>query len=522
MTVAGENSLHPINVRAPGIIKTMKWLTKSDYLKYLIHPAYLWLQKHAKDKLPPFDESVQAILDAGNEVDGYARGLFEEGVIVESLFDESIRDTETFVAAGKTTIFQAAVLTDRRLYAKADVLTKNSDGSWDLHEVKSATKERPDYIADLAFQKIAFEESGYAIKRTHLIHINNQYIRRGAINPQHLFTQIDITEKVDHILSLTKRGIVEALDIIALKECPDDGLANVKNWYGWRDTYRHLHPDIPATSILNLTRLKPEQLRELTKLGISNMTQIPADFELGSQQINQLAAIKERGPIIRPQKIQHHMSKLHFPLYFFDFETTGGAVPPYEGTKPYQQIPFQYSLHVLHEPEGELEHFEFLHEGRDNPMPSLLKQMREDIGDTGSVVVWFKGFEGGVNELMADLYPEYSVFICNVNARLYDLMEVFSNFYYIDARFGGSASIKNVLPVLVPELSYKTLGIQKGDVAALRWKQAAFGTVGEPTAAEIFNDLRVYCGQDTLAMVRIYEFLLEVKETSPGAQMSLL
>lgn len=500
----------------------MKWLTKSDYLKYLIHPAYLWLQKHDKDKLPPFDEGVQAIIDAGNEVEGYARGLFNEGVTVKSLFQDSVRETEGFVRDGAQTIFQAAVLTDRRLYAKADVLTRNSDGSWDLHEVKSATKEKPEYIADLAFQRIAFEESGYEIKRTHLIFINNHYVRQGAVDPQQLFTKLEVTDKVESILAATRRRIDEALKVIALPQCPDDSPALTSNWYAWRDIYRSLHPELSEDSIYNLTRLKPDQVRQFVERGITTFDQIPGDIELGPQQQYQLEAIKSGKPIIHPLKIQHHMGKLQFPLYFFDYETVSGGVPLYDGTRPYAQVPFQYSLHILREPGGELEHTEFLHEGRENPMPPLLEQMRNDIGEEGSVIVWFKGFEGGVNDMMMPLFPEYKAFLQSVNARLYDLMEVFSYFYYVDARFGGSASIKNVLPVLVPELSYKDLTIQKGDVASLRWKQAALGEMGATEAQQVYEDLRVYCGQDTLAMVRIYEFLMKTTQTTPGAQLSLL
>lgn len=500
----------------------MKWLTKSDYLKFLIHPAYLWLQKYAKDRLPPFDESTQAIIDAGNEIEGYARGLFPEGKSVESLFAESVRETEKYARSDAVVIFQAAVLTQRRLYAKADVLTRNEDESWDLHEVKSATKEKPEYIHDLAFQKIAFEESGYKIKRTHLIHINNAFVRQGAVDPLKLFFRADVTNKVNATVPKTKQGILEALAVMALPECPDDGLASVKNWYGWRDNYRFLHPDIGEDSILNLTRLKPEQVRKVAKLDITSMDEIPAELELGPQQMQQLAARKSGEPIINPIKISEHMRKLCFPLYFFDYETTSGGIPPYYGTKPYQQIPFQYSLHILREPNGKLEHREFLYEARDNPMPALIDQMMCDIGEKGSVVVWFKGFEGSVNSMMARIYPQHKLFLNNINKRMYDLMEIFSNFYYVDARFGGSASIKNVLPVIVPELNYKDLKIQKGDVAALRWKRAAFGETNPAEAKQVFEDLRVYCGQDTLAMVKIYEFLLRVKENAPGAQMSLL
>jgi hypothetical protein len=499
----------------------MKWLTKSDYLKFLIHPAYLWLQKHDKDRLPPFDDATQAIIDAGNEIEEYARALFPDGVLVKSLFAESVRETEGYVRSGATVIFQAAVLTDRRLYAKADVLAKNPDGSWDLIEVKSATRDKPEYVHDLAFQKNAFEISGYEIRRTRLLHINSQYVRRGAIEPDKLFIGVDLTARVDTAVGRTRRGIEEALDIIALPECPSDGPAGVHDWWGWRDVYRYLHPDLPADSIYNLARLDLLQLRELTKLGVERLEDIPASFELKPAQAAQLEALRAGEPVIHPVRIARSLQRLRFPLYFLDYETVGGGIPPYDGVRPYQQVPFQYSLHILREADAELEHREFLATGKDNPAPTLLKQLGEDIGQQGSVVVWNKSFEMGVNTAMGQLYPEYRDFLHDVNRRVYDLMEIFSKADYNDAGFMGSASLKKVLPVIVPQLTYSELEIQEGNTAALRWRQAASGSLSEAEAHKVFAALRTYCGQDTLAMVRIYEFLLKVKETAVGAQITL-
>ncbi len=500
----------------------MKWLTKSDYLKYLIHPAYLWLQKHDKEKLPPFDDAVQAIVDAGNEIEAVARELFPKGVMVKSLFADSVRETEKYVKEGHKVIYQASVLTDRRLYARADVIMKNTDGSWDIYEIKSATKVKPEYIHDLAFQKVALEESTYTIRNMYIVHINSYYVRQGEINPKQLFVQSNVTEEVNALVNSTKTGIEKALEVIGFSECPDDSPAHASSWYGWRDTYRHLHPEIPATSIYNMTRLKPEQLSDLLKRDISDMLNIPDSFELGPQQKVQLRALKAAEPIVYPTKIAARLSKLKFPLYFFDYETVGPGLPMYNGTRPYQQIPFQYSLHILDKPGEKLRHVEFLATGSADPMPALLQRMQRDIGPEGSVIVWFKGFEMGVNDTMAEIYPEYGPFLKQVNGRIYDLMEVFSKFDYADAAFGGSASIKKVLPVLVPEMTYSNLEIQKGDVASKLWEQTAKDIISGEKAEKIYEDLRVYCGQDTLAMVRIYEVLLDLSTTSPGSQLSLL
>jgi hypothetical protein len=501
----------------------MKWLTKSNYKNYLIHPAFLWLAKHDPDRLPPFDERAQAMVDQGNEIDVLAQQLYPDGVAADSDLFAGIDDTAAILArASDKHVFQPAVLTERKLYARADIVSFNEDGSWDITEVKSGTSVRPDHIADLAFQKVAFEEAGYRITRSFVTHINNQYVRQGAVELDKLFVTHDVTAQVDALLGRTRQNITAALAVMALPDCPDDDPTLAGNWYAWRDVYRHLHPDLPADSIYNLTRLDLPQLRALAKAGVTTLADIPADFELKPPQAAQLAAIRAGEPVIHPVKIAEHMRKLVFPLYFFDYETVGPAVPLYDGTRPYAQVPFQYSLHILGAASAKLEHHEFLATDSKNPMPALLAQMQADIGEQGSVVVWYKAFEGGVNQMMAGLYPESAEFLRGVNRRMYDLMEIFSNFYYSDARFGGSASIKNVLPVLVPELSYKDLAIGKGDVAQRQWEQAVQGKLEPDQAAQVFNDLKIYCGQDTLAMVRIYEFLMNVKETAPGAQLSLL
>ncbi|HEX7259713.1 MAG TPA: DUF2779 domain-containing protein [Candidatus Saccharimonadia bacterium] len=502
----------------------MKWLTKSNYLHFLIHPAYFWLEKHDKEKLPPFDDAAQAIMDAGNEIEEYARERFPLGQLVPGgLFDQIDESTKLLkhAAAGET-LFQAAVLTDQKWYARCDVVIKNNGGSWDIYEIKSATKVKPEHLHDVAFQKIALEECGHPVRNTYIVHISSHYVRQGAVDSQKLFEQVDVTAAVDGLLHKTKRDIAAAQAMMALPECPSDSPALASNWYAWRDIYRHLHPEITDLSIYNLARLKPEQLSALAKLGISDMLSIPDSFALGSQQKAQLQALRAGEPIIHPVKIAAALAGLAYPLYFFDYETVGPGIPAYDGTKPYQQVPFQYSLHILDKPGGKLRHTEFLATGNANPMPALLEQMQHDIGPIGSVIVWYKGFEMGVNDAMAAIYPEHAAFLHQVNTRVFDLMEIFSNFHYVDAAFGGSASIKKVLPVVVPELTYSDLAIQKGDVASKLWEQTAQGKITGKQAEKIYADLRIYCGQDTLAMVRIYEFLMRITKTAPGAQLSLL
>lgn len=492
-----------------------KWLTKSDYLKYLAHPAYLWLQKYDKDKLPPFDEAGRAMLAQGNEVETYARKLFADGQAVTTLFKDAVDDTDQLVRQGVHVIYQSTVLTRRSLFAMADILVKNDDGSWDMYEVKSSTKAKDSYIADLAFQRLAFEEYGYRLGRSFLVYINSHYVRHGEIDPKQFLRVEDVTEQVEAALTRTAKGISAALAVMALTECPDPDPALATNYYDWMKIYRYLHPDIAPDSIYNLCRLTPGQVKEFAKRGITRIQDIPTGIELKPQQITQIEVAKSGRPKIHRLKIARQLAKLKYPLWFLDYETTFPAVPPSDGLRPYQQVPFQYSLHVIDEPGSPLRQYEFLARGSSDPMEPLVNQLHQDLGEEGSVLVWFKGFEMSVNDSLGVHYPKHAAFLKGVNKRVYDLMEIFNNGLYAEAGFMGSASIKKVLPVIVPELNYKDLGISEGQTASLRWGQAALGELSAPEAEQVYADLLEYCGQDTLAMVRIYEFLVKITSELP-------
>jgi hypothetical protein len=196
-------------------------------------------------------------------------------------------------------------------------------------------------------------------------------------------------------------------------------------------------------------------------------------------------------------------SSLEYPLYFLDYETFNPAIPLFDGYSPFDHITFQYSLHILSK-DGDLEHFEYLHTEKTDPIPHLLNSLREHIKDEGSVVVWNKGFEGGRNKRMGNLYPKYEDFCKGMNDRLFDLMDVFRENLYDDPKFKGSYSIKSVLPVLVPELSYESLDIRNGAMAMASWYDFVFK---DEKDERVIDDLLKYCKLDTLAMIRVFEEL---------------
>ena len=486
-----------------------KWLTKSDYMKFLIHPAYLWIAKYDKDKLPPFGETAQAAVAQGYAVEAAAADLFPGGRLVDvPMFDGPDETARLMRTGGPDTLFQPSILTDRRLYVRSDVMVRQG-ATWDLYEIKGSSSVKTAHLLDLAFQKYVWEQSGYTIGRSYIILVNNQYVRDGDIDPKQLFTVTEVTDQIEPLAKSTAAKVEEALELMKQSEHPDDAPELAAEWYGYRDVYRHLHPEIAKDSILNLTRLNLEQLKALAERGITKIGDIPEDLpDIKPQQLAQIEVVRSGHPVIHTEKIAHSLSELKYPLYFLDYETFAGALPLWDGVRPFQQLPFQYSVHIIEEPGGDLVQKEYLARGTDYPVEKLARQLSEDIGPTGSVIVWNKAFEMGCNDAMAALHPEFAPFLQGVNERVYDLMEIFANGWFAHPDFYGSASIKKVLPVLVPELSYKELGIGEGLTAQIRWMAAARGELSEDEAAQVYAHLVEYCGQDTLAMVRIYEVLV--------------
>jgi len=486
-------------------------LSKSDFLKYQICPSYLWLWKNKREVVPvDEEEAIKRRLEQGNEVELFARRLFPNGVLVEAKGQQAKHETEKLVEDGTKTIFQATVLTDVGLFAMADVITFNDESkSWTLYEVKSTNSIKPEHIHDVAFQRAAFEDAGYRIGEVGVIHLNKDYVRNGAIDPDQLLVQTMITEKVETILPTIRQQAYDALELIKRTDEPKGCSCRLKTKSGHCPTFHYLNPEIPEYSVFNISRIGGKTLALLIDGEIHNVHDVPDDIKLSVPQRNQVEVAKAKKPIIDRKAIAEVLGELVYPLYFLDYETVSTAIPMFDGTTPFQQIPFQYSLHVIREPGRELEHYDYLYEACDKaPMPELLANMSSQIGDTGSVLVWYKSFESSRNSEMAKAYPEYADFLGGVNERIFDLMEVFSKQHYVHHEFNGSSSIKAVLPVLVTELSYKDMDIQNGSAASIRWYEAVVGN--DEHASETFKALLKYCCLDTLAMVEIYKKLLEV------------
>lgn len=486
-------------------------LSKSDYMLFLKHPAWLWLKKHDKAKLPPVDANLQAMFDAGHAFEPYAEQLFLDGVRIGfNDYNEYLTlpaRTQKALDGGATSIFQGRFEYEQLTFI-CDVISVVGDKEVDLYEIKSSTEAKLEHELDLAFQLVVLESCGFTVRKIAVIHVNRDYVRQGKVDAQALTKITDITDQVKVRRAQTKLSIDQALAVMRAKTRPDisPSLCQLGSLKDWLEIYRGLVA-VESGSIYDLYTIKPEQIKALEQLGITKLVDIPDGFDLSEKERRQVTAVKRNEVTVEPDKIQKFLDKLVYPLYFLDYETLSSIVPYFDGTKPYQQIPFQYSLHILDTPTSELRHTEYLHRENSNPVKPLTEALNRDIGNTGTVLVWNAVFEKSCNDLMAQLDHHNLSFYHSLNERIVDLMLPYANGWHHHKDFKGSASIKNVLPVLAPELSYKSLAIQEGGAAQRLWMEAVLDGKRDEEKEQILSDLIKYCQLDTLAMVKIFNVL---------------
>lgn len=480
-------------------------------MMFLKHPAWLWLKKHNPKKLPPVTAGTQALFDSGHRFEQYAEKLFPVGVRLG--FDNygeylSLPERTTkALADGAKTIFQGRFEFNQLTFI-CDIVDVVGDKTVDLIEIKSSTTAKDEHEFDLAFQMVVLEGCGFTVRNISVIHVNNDYVREGEVDPKAITKTSEITEAVKAKREYTKERIEQALKVANSDKCPDlsPSFVQLGSVGDWLNIYRSL-ADVKPLSIYDLCSISAQTIGELEKSGVELIVDIRDDVKLNFKQSLQVRATKQGGAIINKDTIKQFLDELIFPLYFFDYETLSSSVPYFDGMRPYKQYPFQYSLHILDAPDLELRHMGYLHKDNSDPAEVLSKTLRAQIGESGSVVTWNMGFEKGCNELIGSRLPEYADFYKSLNNRIVDLMTPFSTGLYVDKDFKGSASIKNVLPVLVPELSYKNLGIQEGGSAQRLWMEAILDGKRINEKEKILSDLHEYCKLDTLAMVEIYRRL---------------
>lgn len=472
----------------------MKKLNKSAFLQYLENPVLSWYLWHEAQLL---ENREQDLADAYRRQEGYHIEDYAKALIYKQTPEKEHHYVD----------FQA-VAQNENLYARADILIyRPAYQAYDLYEIKSSTSVKEQHIRDLCFQKQVFEETDRPIHKLFVIYVNKNYIRQGTIDSEGLLVVSDVSEAVNRIEATVQKAIKGALNYL------EQARPAIKLSSQWKKDLQSplikaYLPDLPVHSVFDISHISDAKLDALLESQIVDIRNVPDDFPLSHKQRQQVRLAQKDKHFIDIQAIGLVLDQLKYPLYFLDYETFNPAIPFYDAYAPYQQIVFQYSLHRLDKQGGELHHSAFICQEPEEPSSLLLKQLSADLPTKGGqVIVWNQSFECSMNKEMGKLHPEYTAYLAAVNDRIFDLRDIFTAGYYQAADFRGSTSIKRVLPVLVPELSYKKLAIADGQTASIEWARAQKMFSANSERAKIYNNLLEYCHLDTLAMVRILENL---------------
>lgn len=491
-------------------------LSKTDYILYRECPKNAWYKIHRPDvffqsELTEFEKSI---IETGNEVESAARKLFPAGILIEGRDAKAREATRDYIAKKQGVLFQPIFVKDGYL-AAVDILKYEPEtGGYSVYEVKATNDiDKKTHYHDLTFQVNLLKKCGLKINKANLIHLNPDYVRSGELNVSELFKIVDATAAAEELADGVNAEMAEALEYVSRDSEPEGHCSCIyKGRSSHCSTFNHANPDVPEYGVHDIARIgnSKAKLKELIDNNIFRLDKIPAGFELTDNQQRQVDAYVLDKVFIEKERIAEEFKSLIFPLYFLDYETFPAAIPRFDGFSPYNQIPFQYSLHVLKSPDGEPEHREFLRIEPGDPSASFAESLQKHIGETGSVIIWHKSFECARNDEIAARIPAAKEFMDSLKARVYDLEDIFKKQYHTHKDYKGSTSIKKILPVLAPGLSYKELEIQEGGSAANAWDKITSGSFSGAEKEKAVSDLKIYCERDTYAMYAIWRALYEI------------
>jgi len=470
-------------------------------------PKALYLQKNPPDVEFPPQPDLEARFRAGHEVGILAQQLFPGGTEVpfEGLsVPEQVEQTRQLIESGAKVIYEASFEYDG-IFVKVDILVRDGD-AWQIHEVKMSTSVKDVNLNDVAIQFYVLGQCGLLISSAYLVHINNQYVRQGEIDVRQLFAGEDVLEE-----AVTRQsGLGQLIDDLRVSLQGDEPQIDIgphcSDPYDC-DFVPYCWQHIPENSIFDL-RGNGVRKWSLYEQGIIRFDQIPLEM-LNKNQRHQVEATLNQQDSIDRQAVAAFLDTLWYPLYHLDFETFNVAIPKFDGTRPYQQVPFQFSLHVQQEAGAEPEHYEYLAAPDVDPRRELIEQLLALIPEDGCVLTYNQTFEKGVLRNLAELFPDLADAINKRVENVRDLMVPFRRRDVYRWPMRGSYSIKEVLPAMVPELSYSGMQVADGMAAMQAYHDmCAMGPGAE--LDRLRTAMLEYCRLDTLAMVRILGELEDV------------
>jgi predicted RecB family nuclease len=477
-------------------------LNKRQFLAGLQCHKQLWWRVHdsGAEELRP-DSNSRALMEAGRQIGLLAREYVPGGQLIDFRYQgRASRMAGTAVAMGsEVPALYEGTFTGDGLVIYADILERGSDG-WTLVEVKSSLEVRPGHITDAAIQAHVLRSSGIDIRRVEVMHLNRDCRHPDLSN---LFRRQDVTEQVVE-LEASFGGI--ALAQLAMLQGPlperatGDHCSSPNKCPFWARCW----PELPAHHLSTLHGARKKKVQEWDAQGWQTISQLPEDVELKGISRRQVSAVRASRMVIE-NGLAKALEAFKPPLAFLDFEAVQPAIPRWPGCGPYTHIPVQLSCHTL--AAGRYGHLEWLADGPGDPRPEFARRLLAACGGSGSIIVYNSSYEAGCIRHLSAAVPELEHDLSNLRDRLVDLLPVLSAFVY-DPAFGGSFSLKSVVPVMAPEVRYGGMAISEGRTASNELMRLLFDGGLDPQERSILREqLLAYCKVDTWAMVRLFERL---------------
>lgn len=492
--------------------------SKSKYTTFRDCPKCCWLDKY-KPEIKEINDSVKARFDKGREIGDLAKGLFGKYVETTARREDGSLDlpamlerTKQLIAEGVENICEAA-FDFNGLYCAVDILHKEN-GGYAIYEVKSSSEIKSYHYADAAYQKYVLGKCGIFVTGVHIVVLNKEYVRRGELDIKQLFLidgGKDISAKIAEEEKLVEDNLRYAEEIIPYETEPDIDIGKQCKDRCWCGYWQHCSKHLPKPFVFDLYDFR-RKWKCYEKNIITFEDILKSGEELNEVQARQIDfALYDRGTYVQKDGIKAFLQTLTYPLYFLDFETMQAVIPEYDGIRPYEQIPFQYSLHYAESENGEVKHREFLAQPGKDPRRELAEKLCNDIPENVCTLAYHASTEKGIINRLAEIFPDLSDRLLNICDGIQDLLPVFQKGYYYKREMGGSFSVKSVLPAVFPEMDYHNLeGVQNGTEAMDIFPQIKDMPPGE--AKKVREQLLKYCERDTLAMVKLWQELLRVSK----------
>ena len=487
-------------------------ISKSKFVAGVQCLKRLYLQVHQPGLAQHTNAAAEAIIEQGRKIGMLARQMFPGGIEIRGVggLDNAIRETRDGVANREVPAIFEGVFEHGGVLVRVDILQRRRDGRWRLIEVKSSTDVKEQHEDDVGIQYRVLRRSGLDVASACLAHVNRNYIYPGGdIDVCRFFKIRNLTRRILKAQPKLTFQLLSEFTVLRMPQPPDIAPGRHCTHPVICEFFERCNPPRPNDHIGYLPRIHASAVEELEERGIKSIREIPDDFELNEIQRRAAECVRSGEPWFESEGLNSELSALKYPLFFMDFESVNPCLPRFAGMHAYDHLCFQYSVHVVREPGAPPEHLEFLATDVSDPRREFTSTLSAGLGDSGSIVVYNAPFESQRLSELASWLPEFADRINNIQARLFDLLPVVRNHVYHPA-FAGSFSLKSVLPALVPEMTYDGMQVANGQAAGLAWQSLMRGNLNSTERGTVRNALLDYCGQDTLALLRLLQTLRKV------------